>query len=408
MSDSIVVIGGGHAAAQLCAALVEQGQGARVVLICEEPVLPYQRPPLSKTFLKNPDEKLQLHRAAAWYEQAGIQVRLDDPVEAIDRVARSLRLRSGQTLAWGHLVLATGTRVRWLPDLPTSLSNVLALRSAAQALRVREALGAAEAVTVLGGGFIGLEVAATALHLGRRVSVLEAAPRLLGRAVSPALSDFVADTHRESGMDIRLNARVSHPVIEGDRLSALQVDDERWPIDVMLKGIGAVPEVALAEAAGLECADGIIVDAFMQTSDPAILAIGDCTSFPDPRSGRYLRLESVQNANDQARIAAATLAGETRPYAPVPWFWSDQGKIRLQMVGLMPATDTPGLHTVRRPGAQPGSFSLVHHVGEELRCVETVNAPADHLACRKLFELGRHPTAEQMADVSLPLKHWLS
>ena len=408
MSETIVVIGGGHAAAQLCAALVEQGQGSRVVLVCEEPVLPYQRPPLSKTYLKNPAEKLQLHRAAAWYEQAGIQVRVGDPAVAIDRTAHTVRLRSGETLDWGRLVLATGTRVRWLSEMPPELDNVVALRSAEQALRVREALEEAEAVTVLGGGFIGLEVAATALILGRRVTVLEAAPRLLGRAVSQALSDFVVATHRESGMDVRLNARVSAPVIEGSRLASLNVDGETWPIDLLLKGIGAVPEVALAETAGLECADGIVVDAFMQTSDPAILAIGDCTAFPDALSGRHMRLESVQNANDQARTAAATLMGQPRAHAAVPWFWSDQGRIRLQMVGLMPAADTPGLSTVRRPGAQPGAFSLIHHVGDALRCVETVNAPADHLACRKLFELGRHPTPEQMADVSLPLKHWLN
>lgn len=407
MSTHIVIVGGGHAAAQLCAGLAEAGQGARVHLVCEEAVLPYHRPPLSKTFLKSPDEHPQPHRADAWYADSGITMHLGDAATAIDRAARTVTLRSGTVLDWERMVLATGTRARRLPAL-AGLSNVALLRAADEAAQLRTLLSAAQHVTVLGGGFIGLEVAATALALGKQVLVLESAPRLLSRAVSPELSAHVLATHRAAGMDVRVGVQTGAMQVDGARLTAIEVDGVSQPIDLLLLGIGAVPETALAEAAGLECADGIVVDAYMQTSDERVLAVGDCTRFPDRRAGQPLRLESVQNANDQARTAVATLTGAPRPHDAVAWFWSDQGAMRLQMAGLIPAPGTAGLQTVRRPGANPSAFSLLHYVDGQLRCVESVNAPLDHMMSRKLLEAGRSPDPAVAADPAVPLKTHLA
>lgn len=399
-SDAIVIVGGGHAAAQLCAALVTAGQGARVHLVCEEAELPYQRPPLSKSFLKSAQEEVQLHRGEAWFSEAGIMLHRADPAMAIDRTRRCLRLRSGRELGYAHLVLATGTRARRLPHLPDGLANVAVLRSAADAQRLRTLLHAAQRLTVLGGGFIGLEIAATARALGKAVTVLESAPRLLMRSVSPELAEHVLQTHRDAGIALRLGVAVGGFEVEGDRLVALTVDGQREPVELVVLSVGAVPEHALASAAGLHCENGIVVDECMRTSDPAILAIGDCTSFPEPTSGRQLRLESVQNANDQARTACATLTGQAQPHRALPWFWSEQASLRLQMAGLMPSEGTRH----RRPGAAPASFSILHYLGERLVCVESVNAPLDHMAARKLLESGKSPAPALACDAAIPMK----
>ncbi|MEB0056068.1 MULTISPECIES: NAD(P)/FAD-dependent oxidoreductase [unclassified Variovorax] len=407
--NDIVIIGGGHAAAQLCASLVEAGQGARVHLVCEEPCEPYHRPPLSKAFLKSAEETTQPHKAADWYREAGITLHLGNEATAIDRAAHTVTLRSGAVLPWERLVLATGTRARRLSGLPDGLANVATLRAADEAHRLRTQLASAQHVIVLGGGFIGLEVAATAKAMGKTVRVVEAAPRLMGRAVSPELSAHVLAVHRAADIDIVLNAKVGGFEISGDRLQSIEIDGVKVAVDLLLLGIGAVPETTLAEAAGLECADGIVVDAHMQTSDAAVLAIGDCTRFPDRRAGRALRLESVANANEQARTAAATLTGAPRPHDALPWFWSEQGGMRLQMVGLVPDESTPGQVTVRRPGpgANPNAFSLFHYVDGQLVCVESANAPVDHMMSRKLMEAQRNPEPAAVADVAVPLKSLL-
>jgi 3-phenylpropionate/trans-cinnamate dioxygenase ferredoxin reductase component len=402
-SSDIVIIGGGHAAAQLCGALAAAGRARGVHLVCEEPELPYHRPPLSKTFLKDSAQALQPHRADKWFTDAGITVHRGDPATSIDRSARIVRLRSGGALAYQTLVLATGARPRTLPHLPEGLENVAALRSAADAARLRTLLHGCQAVTIVGGGFIGLEIAAAAGVVGKRVQVLESAPRLLMRAVSPETAEHVLQRHRDKGIDVRVGVAVGGFEVSGDRLETLALDGVSQKVELMVQGIGAAPEHSLASDAGLHCENGIVVDAHMRTSDPAILAIGDCTSFPEHGSGRHLRLESVQNANDQARAAAATITGEPKPYSAVPWFWSDQGDLRLQMVGLMPAEGK----RYRRDGATPQSFSILHYVGERLCCVESVNAPADHLAARKLLEAGRTLQPDDACDPAVPLKQRL-
>lgn len=403
-AEQIVIVGGGHAGVQLCAALAAAGQGTRVQLVCEEPELPYQRPPLSKSFLKNPDEALQLHRPEAWFAEAGVTLHSGDAAVALDLASHELRLRSGRTLGFDRLVLATGCRGRRLPDWPEAPANVAVLRSAHDAQGLRERLAAARSLTVLGGGFIGLEVAATARALGKAVTVLETAPRLLMRAVSAELAAHVLQVHRDSGIDLRLGARVGAARFDGDRLRELEVDGVCLPVDLLLLAIGAVPDQALAQAAGLACDDGIVVDAAMRTSDPAVLAIGDCARVVDAASGQRLRLESVQNAAEHARVAATTLLGTATPAPALPWFWSDQGSLRLQMAGLLPADGTPH----RRPGPTPAGFSILHYAGDRLVSVESANAPMDHLMLRKLLEAGRSPAPASACDPQLPLKQWLA
>jgi len=413
--EPIIIIGGGHAAAQLCASLVEAGLGPQVHLVCAEGHLPYQRPPLSKAYLKNPAEALQAHRGDAWYAQAGITVHRSDPAVAIDRAAKKVRLQSGTELAYGHLVLATGARARRSAGWPAGLANVAVLRGAADADQCRALLAGAASLTVLGGGFIGLEVAGTARALGLAVQVIEVAPRLLGRSVSAELADHVLASHRAAGTEVLLNATLGEAEHDGQRLLALTVDGRRQPIERLLLGIGAEPEVGLALAAGLAVDNGIVVDAAMRSSDPAILAIGDVARFPvSPLwapAGTLLRLESVQNANDQARAAALTIQGQRPVYAALPWFWSEQGAMRLQMAGLVPAPGGPGdLHPTsrhRRPGANDASFSILHYVGERLVCVESVNAPMDHVMSRKLLEADRHPAPAVACDPAVALKSLL-
>ena len=409
--NSIVIIGGGHAGAQLCGALAEAGLGPQVQLVCAEPLLPYQRPPLSKAFLKSPAEGPQAHRGEAWYAAAGIRLHLGDPAVAIDRAGQTVTLQSGSTLPYRQLVLATGARARTLPGLPAGLANVAALRHLADATTLRERLGQASSLTVLGGGFIGLEVAATARALGLAVRVIETQPRLLSRSVSAELAEHILASHRAAGIEFHLGAKLGPPEHDGQRLQALTVDGQRLPVDLLLLGIGAEPDHGLAEDAGLILDNGIVVDAAMRSSDPAILAIGDVANFPAAPAwapaGNRLRLESVQNANDQARAAAATLQGKAASYAALPWFWSEQGSLRLQMAGLMPSPAEPGVARHRRPGATPASFSILHYRGEQLVCVESVNAPMDHMLSRKLLEAGKHPAPALACDPAVALKSLL-
>lgn len=403
MDGKIVIIGGGHAAAQLCVSLQEKGLSDRIHLICGEAELPYQRPPLSKIFLKNVDEPTQAIRGAEWFDAAGVRLHRSRQATNIDRIRQTVALDDGQQLDYSALVLATGTKARRFPLLDRGASNALSLRTASDAMALRQQLASAESVVVLGGGFIGLEVAATALTLGKRVTVIEMAPRLMGRSVSAALAEHVRSVHASQGIDIRLGAVVQSVQCDGGRVVAVHLADEVVPCDLLLVAIGAEPDVQLAQEAGLACDNGILVDAGMSTSDPAIFAIGDCTSFPIG-AGRRLRLESIQNANDQARVLAARMAGQEAVYAPIPWFWSEQGGLRLQMVGLL----SPQVTAYRRDGSNPGSFSLFHFEGGRLSCVESVNAPMDHMVARKWIEAGRSPSPEQVINSDLPLKTLLS
>src|SRR4051812_29054652 len=257
MNDNIVIVGGGHAAAQLCGALAAAGLSSGVHLVCEEAELPYHRPPLSKAFLKDPSQRFQPHRAETWFADAGISVHRADPAIAIERSEHVVRLRSGTRLSYHTLVLATGARARKLPHLPETLANVAVLRSTDDAVRLRTLLHATDSLTVIGGGFIGLEIAAVARALGKAVQVLESAPRLLMRALSPEVAEHVLNTHRAHGVDVRVGVAVGGFDVAGDRLTSLTIDGIPQNVELVAQGIGAAPEHTLATDAGLHCENGI-------------------------------------------------------------------------------------------------------------------------------------------------------
>ncbi len=399
-NDAIVVIGGGHAGAQICATLAELGQAHRVHLVCEEASLPYQRPPLSKAFFKKNDEPIQLIRAQTWFDQQGITVHLGGAVKNIDLQARVAHLASNKSLPFSKLVFATGTRSRRLSELPPSIENVHLLRTAQDAQQLRDTLPSAEQFTFIGGGFIGLELAATLNALGKKVTVLEVSPRLLARSISLELSEHVLKTHRDAGIDIRLQCDIKGYKFEGQRLTHIELKDDLLSVDRVLLGIGAQPELTLAQSIGLSCEGGIVVDDQMRASVPDVWAIGDCTVFPYAPMGGSLRLESIQNANDQAKVAAHSIMGQAASYKPTPWFWSEQGAMRLQMVGLMPKEPT----TFKRAGANEQAFSLFHYDQGALACVESVNSVMDHMMAKKFFELGIHPSPQEVCNPAVALK----
>ncbi len=399
----LVIVGGGHAAAQLCASLLEKKFPGKIVLVSEEPHVPYHRPPLSKTLIKDPDAVLPELRGLTFYEQGGIVLKLGTRVQGIDRARKTLRLSGsdGQAeLTYDHLVLATGARARELPEAPDGTAGVFYLRTFAHAQALRATLPDARSVAVIGGGFIGLEVAATARQLGKAVTVFEAMPRLLTRAVSPQISEHLLNVHRQAGIDIRLGVTIEGVDIADGRFEAVVVDGESIPADLLIAGIGANPDISLAREAGLACENGIVVDASMATSDSSISAIGDCTSFPHPGWPQPLRLESVQNANDQAKLVAARLCGDPQPYTAVPWFWSDQGEARLQITGLW----RPGYDSYVRPAVKGQGFSVLHYEAGQFRAIESINSPVDQMAGRRLLQNGLSPDPAGVADPTVALK----
>ena len=400
MDKQRVIVGGGHAAAQFCASMTELDPGAGLTLVSDESHLPYQRPPLSKSFLKEESAGSALLRAASFYAERDVTVRLAQEVVALNREAQLLTLGSGEELAYSQLVLATGTRPRMAPLFAGNYANVHTLRTVDDAQRLRAGLHAAQKVLVIGGGFIGLEIAATAAQLGKQVTVLEAAPRLLGRSASPLISAHVLERQRANGVDVRLGDMPERPEVVDGLMRGVHAGGVFIGADIIIVGIGAVPNQELAQAAGLACDNGIVVDACMRTSDPAIFAIGDCTAFPSATLHRHIRLESVQNAVDQARCAALAAAGRPEPYTALPWFWSDQGATRIQIAGLW----APEHRQVLRGDPDSGRFSVLHYAGDQLSSVESINSPADHIAARKLIAAARPVPPEQAADASVPLK----
>ncbi len=398
----IVVIGAGQAGAALVAKLRALGHSGPLTLLGAEEWQPYQRPPLSKAYLKGDLSRERLHlRPESFYVENRIDVRTGCTVAAIDRAARTVRLADGGTLPWDLLAITTGARPRLLPsEIGGSLGNVLTMRSMrdADALAERLAAGASRAV-VVGGGYIGLEAAAVLTEKGVAVTVLEAAPRLLARVASPATAAFFRDLHTAHGVEIRENAVLKG--LEGDDgvvTGARLADGEILPADLCLVGIGVVPEVELAAAAGLEVDNGIHVDAAGRTIDASIFAAGDCANFP--YHGHWIRLESVPNAIDQAEAVAEAMLGGDVAYEAKPWFWSDQYDVKLQIAGLNTGYD----RTVTRPGARDHSQSVWYYAGERLLAVDAMNDPRAYMTGKRWIEAGKSPVAEQVADPSTDLK----
>ena len=396
MQPGIVIVGGGQAGLEAAAGLRAQGYDGTVTLICEERHAPYQRPPLSKEFLTGKQEMDRVFlRALAYYEKQRIDLLLDERATEINAGAQLVHLAGGGTVPYTHLILAVGARNRPLPA--TGAENVLYLRSLDEAVTLKQRIAEARhGVVVIGGGFIGLEVAAAARMAGKPVTVIEAAPRLMARAVPPLLSNFFLELHRAQGTEVLLNT----VAVEVQADAVILNDGRRIAADLVVAGIGVIPNVELARAAGLEVNDGIMVDEYMRTTDSAIFAIGDCAAHPNVFAGGRARLESVQNAVDQARCVARAIAGKPEPYRDVPWFWTDQFDVRFQMAGLSGSHD----QSVLRGSIEARKFSVFYFKQGRLLAVDSVNRPGDHVTARKLLAAGTLLTPEQSADETVDLK----
>jgi len=401
MAGPVVIVGAGHAGFQLAASLRQAGFKEPIYLINDEAHLPYQRPPLSKAYLKGtggPDSLM--FRPAKFYADQNIDLIADHAV-SIDRAARKLKLASGTSLDYGHLVLATGARNRLL-DIPNAnLPDVRYLRILDDSEDMRKRLASSKHVVVIGAGFIGLEFAATARIKGLEVDVLELASRVMARAVTAEVSEYFQRQHTAAGIRIHLGVQATAIEAENGKVSGVSLSDGcHIPVDLVVVGVGVLPNVELAGEAGLPVASGIIVNEHLLTADPDISAIGDCALFESPRFGGSLRLESVQNATDHARCVAARLVGDDKPYDGHPWFWSDQGDDKLQMVGLTTGYD----RVVLRGDPAQKAFSAFCYRGDKLVGIESVNRAGDHMFGRRLLVAGGSITAEQAADQHFDLK----
>jgi 3-phenylpropionate/trans-cinnamate dioxygenase ferredoxin reductase subunit len=401
MTGPVIIIGAGHAGFQLAASLRQNGFAARIALLNDEGHLPYQRPPLSKAYLKGtggPDSLM--FRPDKFYRDQNVDLIVDRAV-AIDRGARKVVLGSGNSLDYGHLVLATGARNRLL-DIPNAnLEGVRYLRTLDESEALRHLIGPDKRVVVIGAGFIGLEFAATARGKGMEVDVVELGVRVMARAVTAEISEFFQARHAAAGIRIHLGVQVTSIEADGPKVTGVSLSDGRHlPADLIVVGVGVLPNVELAAEAGLPVASGIIVDDHLLTSDPNISAIGDCALFASPRFGGSLRLESVQNATDHARCVAARLTGKADVYDGLPWFWSDQGPDKLQIAGLTTGYD----RVVVRGDREQNAFSAFCYRGAQLVGIESVNRAGDHMFGRRLLGAHGSITPEQAADSSFDLK----
>ena len=401
--DATVIVGGGHAAGSLLTTLLQKKYQQEVVLVGEEPHPPYQRPPLSKNYLAGEiDEESLYLKPRSVYDDAGYQLRLGERAEHIDRDNKTITLSDQSTLKYGQLVLATGSRVRYLNAQGADLKGLHYLHDIADSDALREQFVPGKSLVIVGGGYIGLEVAAIAVKAGLKVTVLEAAERLMQRVTGPEISAFFYAKHRGAGVDVRLDTAVTgfeagnHGYVAGVTLA----DGTTVPADFVLVSVGIAPETALAEAAGLPCDDGILVDEYTRTNDPDILAIGDCTRHRNLFFEQTQRMESVANAVDQARTAAATLMGEDRPYDAAPWFWSNQYDVRLQMVGLSHAHD----ERVVRGKPEDEAFAVFYLREGHLIAVDAVNLPMAFMVGKKLVYQHREVKAQALRDPDIELK----
>lgn len=401
MGDSVLVVGAGQAAAQLVASLRGEGWTGPITVVGEEAHLPYQRPPLSKAFLKGEiDKDRLLIKPAEFYAAAGCTLKLSMRVTAIDRKARRAHLGDGTSLAWDKLVFATGSRVRKLPLPGADLPGCYYLRGIDDVERLRPRLEPGRRLTIIGAGYIGLEVAAVAVKRGLKVTVIEAMPRVLARAASPQVSEFFEREHRQAGVDLRCYVRTESIAQTGESL-AVSTSSGIVPADTVLIGVGILPNDDLARDAGLDVDNGIVVNALALTEDPDIYAIGDCTNLPNSFADKgRVRLESVQNAIDQAKHAALAMVGRPKPYDEVPWFWSDQYDLKLQIAGLA----SPADQIVLRGDRAGRSFAAFHLRDGNVTSVEAVNAAPEYMMGRRLIAARARVAPERLADKAIPMK----
>lgn len=399
--DAVVIIGGGQAAVQLCLALRKEKVDRPIFMLCEESEYPYHRPPLSKSYLTgDTDEEKLAMRPVSFYESKGIQVELGDAVQALDLANKTVKTLN-TTYRYHTLVLATGARPRVLPIPGADLDGVHLLRNLPDSKAIKADLSSAQNIVIIGAGFIGLELAAVANAMQKNVTVFDTAERVMARAVSPEISAWFESTHRSNGIDVRLQQSVSAVEGQSKVSRVVTASGEVLDCDLLVVGVGVLPNVELAEAAGITCLNGIVVDEYCETSESDVYAMGDCASHPNPYyGGKMIRLESVQNATDQARVIASGIAGRKKAYQSVPWFWSDQGEHSLQMAGLSDNAD----QFVRRNSDAESSFSVFHFANGQLQSVDSINSPRDHMLARKLLAARVSPSVEQVSDPGFELK----
>lgn len=400
-AENIVIIGGGQAAAQACASLRLYGYEGKITLVGDEAALPYQRPPLSKAYMKGEMAEERLYfKPESWYEDQGIDVVLSTRATKIDRAARVVEIEHGGTLPYDAVIIATGSRPRPLPLKGADLEGVFDLRDLSDVERIRPRMMAGQRLVIVGAGYIGLEAAAVARTMGLEVTVLEMADRVLARVTSPVMSEFFETEHSAKGVDIRTGARLASLSGDGAVSAAVLDDGTEIPADTVLVGIGILPNVEIASDAGIACSNGILVDRDARTNDPRIFAAGDCAKRPLVHYGRQGRLESVHNAIEQGKLAAAAIMGKPRPNEDCPWFWSDQYDLKLQIAGL--STDYDEI--VVRGDPADRKFAAFYLRGGKLIAVDAVNSPPEFLASKKLIMSGASLAPETLRNTSITMK----
>lgn len=377
-----IIVGGGHGAAEVAIALRQKGWQGEIVMFSDEPYLPYQRPPLSKAYLNGDvTEEHLLIKKAALYEKAQVTCHLNTRVESIDRENKCVQLKDGSTLAYDFLVLATGARARTLSFPGSHDARVNYLRTLDDVASIRQWLADGKQLLIVGAGYIGLELAASARKMGVNVTVLELMDRVLARVTCPQMSQFFQNLHLSHGVDLRLQTGLKSLTEVSGGIEAELSDDTSLKVDCVVIGAGVIPNVELAEAAGLACDNGIVVDQYCRTDDASIFAIGDVANHPNAFYGRRLRLESVPNALDQAKVAAAAIVDQPVSYDALPWFWSDQYDVKLQTAGLAEGFDD----VVVRGNVNEQQFSLFYLQEGRLIALDAINSPVDFMQAKRFI-----------------------
>lgn len=405
MSDpkaKVVILGAGHAGGSAAAFLRQYGHEGPIVMIGDEPLVPYQRPPLSKAWLKGEADGNSLAlKPADWYADNNCDLRLGVRATGLDRAGKTVSLSNGESVSYDFLIFATGARARRLPIQGADLEGVLELRTAADAEALKNAIGPGKRLAVVGGGYVGLEAAASARALGADAVVIEREERVLARVACEALSSFFTDYHKARGVTFELSAGVEAFEGKDGRITGVKLSDGRViACDAALVGVGAIPNDELAREAGLECGNGIVVDGEARTSDPAIFAIGDITWRPLPLYERHVRLESVPNALEQAKQAASAIVGRPGPAPELPWFWSDQYDLKLQIAGMPFDADS----ILVRGDPANAKFAVFHLKGDLVQAVEAVNAAPEFMMGKQLITSRKPISREKLANVSVSMK----
>lgn len=398
---SVVIIGASHAAAEAVSTLKRKGFDGTITLIGDEQFLPYHRPPLSKQYFTDEMTLEQLYiRGSASYDDFNVVQKLGVRAESIDRQNRQVRLETGEKIPYHKLIIATGTRVRTLTVEGSKNNKIKYLRTKQDVDSIKKLIIDGTRLLIVGGGYIGLEVAASAVQRGVSVTVIEAMERVLQRVTSPLISEFYQSVHAAAGVDVRLKTTLQRFVESNAGVSAILSDGSALECDCAIVGIGVLPNIELAEQAGLACANGIVVDEFCRTDDHDIYAVGDCSYHPNFIYDRHLRLESVPNAVGQARTAALSICGEPIRYDEVPWFWSDQYNLKLQTAGLCQGYD----EIVMRGDKTANKFSVFYLQQGRLLAADAINSPADFMISKKLIAARTTPDITSLADLDVPLK----